>query len=82
MQIVDLIERVFGSERNYLKKIFLLFSVALNFHRKREQIPKAVSSRLLNKLLFFMYGTKDTFEKECRKLNEKGLKAGYGGTPL
>jgi len=45
--------------------------VTLNFHRKREQIPKAVSSRLLNKLLFFVYGTKDTFIPECRKLNEK-----------
>ena len=30
-----------------------------------------VSSRLINKLIYFSYGTKDVLERECQNLNHK-----------
>uniref|UniRef100_A0A0M3HRS9 Diacylglycerol kinase n=1 Tax=Ascaris lumbricoides TaxID=6252 RepID=A0A0M3HRS9_ASCLU len=37
----------------------------------RSSIPRAFSSRLLNKLLFFTYGTKDVLEHACADLEKK-----------
>ncbi|OQV24043.1 Diacylglycerol kinase epsilon [Hypsibius exemplaris] len=45
--------------------------VTLNFHRKREQIPKFFASRYMNKFLYFSYGTMDVLERACYNLNEK-----------
>lgn len=42
--------------------------VTLNFHRQRNDLFCA--NRLLNKLIYFKYGTIDTFMKECRYLSE------------
>merc|ERR1712127_647845 len=42
--------------------------VTLNFHRQRNDMYFA--NRLLNKLIYFKYGTIDTFMKECRNLTE------------
>lgn len=42
--------------------------VTLNFHRDRDQ--SSFSNRLFNKLIYFKYGTIDTFAKECRTLTE------------
>lgn len=42
--------------------------VTLNFHRQRNDMFFA--NRLLNKLIYFKYGTIDTFMKECRYLTE------------
>jgi diacylglycerol kinase (ATP) len=42
--------------------------VTLNFHRERTN--SSFSSRLFNKLIYFKYGTIDTFVKECRTLTE------------
>ena len=40
--------------------------VTLQFHRQRNYLYFA--NRLLNKLIYFKYGTIDTFLKECRNL--------------
>jgi diacylglycerol kinase (ATP) len=45
--------------------------VTLNMHRSRQSMPRALSSRLLTKLLFFTYGTKDVLEHVCKDLNNK-----------
>ena len=42
--------------------------VTLNFHRQRNAL--FVANRLLNKLIYFKYGTIDTFLKECRTLTD------------
>lgn len=42
--------------------------VTLNFHLKRQSLP--ISNRLINKFIYFQYGTVDTFMKECRFLSE------------
>ncbi|VDL81243.1 unnamed protein product [Nippostrongylus brasiliensis] len=38
--------------------------------RTRKSIPRVLSSRLLNKLLFFSFGTKDVFTRTCKGLRE------------
>ncbi|PIC18100.1 hypothetical protein B9Z55_024116 [Caenorhabditis nigoni] len=45
--------------------------VTLGMQNTRESIPRAMSSRLLNKFLFFTFGTKDVFERVCKGLNER-----------
>ncbi|CAI5455909.1 unnamed protein product [Caenorhabditis angaria] len=45
--------------------------VTLGMQNTRESIPRAMSSRLLNKLLFFTFGTKDVFERVCKGLNKR-----------
>jgi diacylglycerol kinase (ATP) len=35
--------------------------VTLNFHRRRDKIPEFFTSRFVNKLHYFHYGTVDTF---------------------
>ncbi|XP_055345761.1 diacylglycerol kinase epsilon-like [Paramacrobiotus metropolitanus] len=45
--------------------------VTLNFHRKREQIPRFFASRYMNKFLYFTYGTMDVLERACLNLNDK-----------
>ncbi len=44
--------------------------VTYNFHRAREDKMLPFSGRLINKLLFFVYGTKDVLERECRDLDK------------
>ncbi|KHJ42723.1 diacylglycerol kinase accessory domain protein [Trichuris suis] len=53
---------------NYLS-IGVDAQVTLNFHRKRNSIPRLLSGRFINKTLFFIYGSKDVFEHKCRNLN-------------
>lgn len=43
--------------------------VTFNFHRRRYTVPRVMSGRLMNKLLFFTYGTKDVLERACRNLH-------------
>ncbi|CAB3400087.1 unnamed protein product [Caenorhabditis bovis] len=45
--------------------------VTLGMQNTRESIPRAMSSRFLNKFLFFTYGTKDVFERVCKGLNDR-----------
>lgn len=46
--------------------------VALKFHQTREsRLYRWISSRLLNKMVYFGYGTKDVLERKCSQLNEK-----------
>ncbi|XP_052834351.1 diacylglycerol kinase epsilon [Octopus bimaculoides] len=45
--------------------------VALNFHRQRESWPTLLSNRIINKVCYFMYGTKDVLERECHDLQKK-----------
>ncbi|GAB1597259.1 diacylglycerol kinase epsilon-like isoform X1 [Argonauta hians] len=45
--------------------------VALNFHRQRESWPSLLSNRVINKVCYFMYGTKDILDRECHNLQEK-----------
>ncbi|CAF1032975.1 unnamed protein product, partial [Brachionus calyciflorus] len=42
--------------------------VTLNFHRERKNL--FFPNRIINKLIYFKYGTIDTFLKECRTLTE------------
>uniref|UniRef100_A0A5S6QH83 Diacylglycerol kinase n=1 Tax=Trichuris muris TaxID=70415 RepID=A0A5S6QH83_TRIMR len=53
---------------NYLS-IGVDAQVTLNFHRQRNSIPRALSSRFMNKFLFFVYGAKDVLEHKCRNLH-------------
>ncbi|EYB89640.1 hypothetical protein Y032_0229g2907 [Ancylostoma ceylanicum] len=46
-------------------------SVTLGMQKTRKSIPRALSSRLLNKLLFFSFGTKDVFTRTCKGLHDK-----------
>ncbi|XP_074648864.1 diacylglycerol kinase epsilon-like [Tubulanus polymorphus] len=45
--------------------------VTLNFHRRRESWPKLFGSRIINKMWYFTYGTKDVLERECKDLEKK-----------
>ncbi|KAM4691458.1 diacylglycerol kinase epsilon [Rhinophrynus dorsalis] len=45
--------------------------MALNFHTHREKTPSLFSSRLVNKAVYFFYGTKDCLVQECKDLNKK-----------
>uniref|UniRef100_A0A8C5TJS1 Diacylglycerol kinase n=1 Tax=Malurus cyaneus samueli TaxID=2593467 RepID=A0A8C5TJS1_9PASS len=45
--------------------------MALNFHAHRERTPSLFSSRIINKAVYFFYGTKDCLVQECKDLNKK-----------
>lgn len=45
-------------------------SVTFGMQTTRKSIPKVLSSRLLNKLLFFSFGTKDVFTRTCKGLRD------------
>ncbi|XP_044155868.1 diacylglycerol kinase epsilon [Bufo gargarizans] len=45
--------------------------MALNFHTHREKTPSLFSSRLVNKAVYFFYGTKDCLIQECKDLDKK-----------
>ncbi|CAI5765543.1 diacylglycerol kinase epsilon [Podarcis lilfordi] len=45
--------------------------MALNFHTHREKSPSLFSSRIINKAVYFFYGTKDCLVQECKDLNKK-----------
>ncbi|KAH9495777.1 hypothetical protein Btru_013297 [Bulinus truncatus] len=45
--------------------------VTLNFHRQRESWPAVFAHRLINKVCYFTYGTKDVLERECKDLHKK-----------
>lgn len=45
--------------------------VTLNMHNSRQNLPREMSSRLLTKMLFFTYGTKDVLEHACKDLHQK-----------
>ena len=44
--------------------------VTYNFHKARESPFYFMSRRLINKLLYFTYGTKDVLERECKDLDK------------
>ncbi|KHJ99852.1 diacylglycerol kinase accessory domain protein [Oesophagostomum dentatum] len=46
-------------------------SVTLGMQQTRRSIPRAWSSRFLNKFLFFSFGTKDVFTRTCKGLSDK-----------
>ena len=45
--------------------------VTHNFHKARESPFYLFSSRIINKLIYFSYGTKDVLERQCQNLNKK-----------
>jgi len=45
--------------------------VTYNFHKARESPFYLISSRIINKLIYFSYGTKDVLERQCQDLNKK-----------
>jgi len=45
--------------------------VTYNFHKARESPFYLISSRIINKLIYFSYGTKDVLERQCQNLNKK-----------
>jgi len=45
--------------------------VTHNFHKARESPFYLFSSRIINKLIYFSYGTKDVLERQCQNLNNK-----------
>lgn len=45
--------------------------VTLNFHKQRQSRPWLFANRVVNKLCYFTYGTKDCLERECKNLHEK-----------
>jgi len=45
--------------------------VTHNFHKARESPFYLFSSRIMNKLIYFSYGTKDVLERQCQNLNKK-----------
>lgn len=55
--------------------------VTLNFHKKRQIWPSIFANRIVNKLTYFTYGTKDVLERECKNLHLK-LKVELDGRPL
>ncbi|KAJ1356208.1 Diacylglycerol kinase accessory domain [Parelaphostrongylus tenuis] len=46
-------------------------SVTFGMQSTRKSIPRAMSSRFLNKFLFFSFGTKDVFTRTCKGLQDK-----------
>ncbi|XP_051561979.1 diacylglycerol kinase epsilon-like isoform X2 [Myxocyprinus asiaticus] len=44
--------------------------MALNFHTHREKTPSFFSSRIINKAVYFLYGTKDCLVQECKDLDK------------
>ena len=44
--------------------------VTYNFHKARESPFYLISSRIINKLIYFSYGTKDVLERECKNLDQ------------
>ncbi|XP_064097949.1 diacylglycerol kinase epsilon-like [Macrobrachium nipponense] len=45
--------------------------VTLNFHRARQSPFYLFSNRLINKMLYFTFGTKDVLEHECKNLEQR-----------
>ncbi|XP_061580676.1 diacylglycerol kinase epsilon [Cololabis saira] len=45
--------------------------MALNFHAHREKTPSFFSSRIINKAVYFLYGTKDCLVQECKDLDKR-----------
>ncbi|KAH3863132.1 diacylglycerol kinase epsilon-like [Dreissena polymorpha] len=45
--------------------------VTLNFHKSRLSRPWLFANRLINKMCYFTYGTKDVLERECKNLDRK-----------
>lgn len=45
--------------------------VVLNFHKHRENQPSLFTSRIINKLMYFIYGSREVFEAECKNLHER-----------
>jgi len=45
--------------------------VTYNFHKARESPFYLFSSRIINKLIYFSYGTKDVLQRQCQNLNQK-----------
>nr|XP_020639509.1 diacylglycerol kinase epsilon isoform X4 [Pogona vitticeps] len=45
--------------------------MALNFHAHREKSPSLFTSRIINKAVYFFYGTKDCLVQECKDLDKK-----------
>uniref|UniRef100_A0A8P4GAH9 Diacylglycerol kinase n=1 Tax=Dicentrarchus labrax TaxID=13489 RepID=A0A8P4GAH9_DICLA len=45
--------------------------MALSFHTHREKTPSFFSSRIINKAVYFLYGTKDCLVQECKDLDKK-----------
>jgi len=45
--------------------------VTFNFHKARESPFYIMPSRVINKLIYFSYGTKDVLERQCQTLNKK-----------
>ena len=44
--------------------------VTYNFHKARESPFYLISSRIINKFIYFSYGTKDVLERECKNLDQ------------
>lgn len=45
--------------------------VTFNFHTRRSRMPRVLSGRFVNKLLFFHYGTRDVIERACKYLSKR-----------
>uniref|UniRef100_A0A3P9KYJ1 Diacylglycerol kinase n=1 Tax=Oryzias latipes TaxID=8090 RepID=A0A3P9KYJ1_ORYLA len=45
--------------------------MALNFHAHREKTPSFFSSRIINKAVYFLYGTRDCLVQECKDLDKR-----------
>jgi len=45
--------------------------VVLNFHKHRETTPSLFTSRIINKLMYFIYGSRDVIEAQCKNLHER-----------
>ncbi|XP_050776686.1 diacylglycerol kinase epsilon isoform X2 [Gopherus flavomarginatus] len=77
--VLDAIDemKIKGQER-YIPQVAILplgtgpdALMALNFHAHREKTPSLFSSRIINKAVYFFYGTKDCLVQECKDLNKK-----------
>lgn len=45
--------------------------VVLNFHKHRESQPSLFKNRIINKLMYFIYGSKDVIAQECKNLHQR-----------